>query len=186
MFKRKTPKGKTVYYFRTYDEKGNRVTGRSTGKATRKGARDYCEELKAMGRLVNPPVPDEAVKAGEPRTPTLREWVASESWWQWGKCRYLRALPARSDEDKPAVSRRYADDALRDLKAYILPACDEKHLDEITPSDCVRPLFAWQEKGLAKKSINNKSSIERIMLGEAERLGYMAGPGDGDSARGGR
>ena len=31
----------------------------------------------------------------------------------------------------------------------------------------------WQEKGLSKKSINNKSSIERIMLGEAERLGVI-------------
>ena len=67
----------------------------------------------------------------------------------------------------------YADDALRDLRGYILPAHGSKRLDEITPKDCEALLFAWEAKGLAKKSINNKASVYRIMLGEAERLGKI-------------
>ena len=103
----------------------------------------------------------------------MREWAESENWWQWNKCRYLRGQLARSDEDKPAVSRRYADDALRELKKWILPYHGDKRLDEITPKDCEKLLFDWQAKGLSKKSVNNKASIHRIMMSEAERLGVI-------------
>jgi integrase len=168
--KRKDKGDTVVWYYQAYDSQGRRIPGQSTGKTTKGEAEQYCDELLRQGKLIpsKPPVAE-----SEPRTPTLREWGESESWWQWNKCRYLRAQLAGSDEDKPAVSRRYADDALRDLKTYILPAHGQKRLDEITPRDCERLLFDWQEKGLSKKSINNKSSIERIMLGEAERLGLI-------------
>jgi hypothetical protein len=78
---------------------------------------------------------------------------------------------ARFGKQRPGVSRRYGDDALRELEKWILPYHGDKRLDEISPKDCANMLFAWQEKGLSMKSINNKASIERIMLGEAERLG---------------
>jgi hypothetical protein len=54
LYKRRTPKGKVVYYFRAHDEKGNRLPGRSTGKTNKKDARDYCDNLKATGRLTKP------------------------------------------------------------------------------------------------------------------------------------
>lgn len=57
LYKRRTPKGKTVYYFRVYDDNGNRLPGRSTGKTNKKGARDYCDVLKEAGRLTKPDLP---------------------------------------------------------------------------------------------------------------------------------
>ncbi len=162
-----------VYYYRTYDAQGCRTTGRSTGKGTVPAADAYCRELQERGQLVSGPRP-----RAESAIPTLAAWAKAEAWWQWGKCRYLRGQLARSDESKPAVSRRYAQDALRDLKKWILPFHGEKRLDAITPKDCEDMLFAWEKgsasrKASAKKSINNRASIERIMLAEAERLGII-------------
>ena len=161
LYPRKMKDGREVWYYRCYDAQGHRISGQSTGLTTEKKAEKYCEKLLREGKLI------------PTKTPTLRAWAEKEKWWQWDKCRYLRGQLDRSDEDKPAVSRRYADDALRDLKAWILPAHGDKRLDEITVEDCEDLLTIWQDKGLSKKSINNKSSIERIMLGEAERLGKI-------------
>ncbi len=136
LYKRRTPKGKIVYYFRAYDEKGKRLPGRTTGMTNKKYARDYCDNLKATGRLTKP----DLLSANS--LLTLREWAATRHWWVWGECQYPRGQLARSGKERPGVSRRYADDA-------------------------------WQDKGLSMKSINNKASIERIMLGEAERLGEI-------------
>jgi integrase len=174
--------GREVWYYRAWD--GNiRIPGQCTGLTSKTEARTYCNKLKADGKLI-----PSKVKAVEvPKIPTLREWAESEHWWVWGegpgapRCRYLRAQLARSEEDKPAVSRRYADDALRELKKWILPYHGDKRLDEITPKDCEDLLIAWQEgklpkgeskprKPLSRKSINNKASIHRIMMSEAERL----------------
>jgi integrase len=165
LYKRRTPKGKIVYYFRAYNERGKRLPGRTTGKTNKKEARDYCDGLKESGRLTKPDLPAAS------SLPTLRGWAESERWWVWGECKYLRGQLARSSKQRPGVSRRYADDALRELEKWILPYHGDKRLDEITAKDCENMLFAWQSKGLSMKSINNKASIERIMLGEAERLG---------------
>jgi integrase len=159
-----------VYYYRTYDEHGRRTTGRSTGKETIPEAQEYCRKLQAAGQLVTGPQDSEAP---ESTVPTLREWAASEHWWKWKECKYLRRQLNRSDPNRPAVSQRYANDALRDLNAWILPYHGDKRLDEITSKDCEDLLAAWQDKGLSRKSINNKASIYRIMLGEAERLGTI-------------
>jgi integrase len=168
--KRRDKGDRQVWYYQTYNSQGHRTAGISTGKTTRGEAEQHCDKLLRQGRLV----PAEAPQLAEaPKLPTLREWAESEHWWQWGKCRYLRAQLARSDEEKPAVSRRYADDAHRDLQKWILPYHGDKRLDEITPKDCEALLFTWQDEGLSKKSINNRASIYRIMMGEAERLGVI-------------
>ncbi|MGA2977310.1 MAG: tyrosine-type recombinase/integrase [Spirochaetia bacterium] len=160
-----------VYYYRTYDERGRRTVGRSTGKETVPAAEEYCHKLQAAGQLVTGP---QDAKAPESTIPTLAAWAATEHWWNWGECKYLRRQLNRSDESRPAVSRRYADDALRDFKHWILPYHGDKRLDEITPKDCEELLTAWQDKGLSRKSINNKASVYRIMLKEAERLGVIS------------
>ncbi len=159
--------GREVWYYRCWDG-DSRISGQCTRLESKTEARKYCNKLKAEGKLI--PRKEEPAEA----VPTLREWAASESWWIWGSCRYLRAQLARSTAAKPGVSRRYADDALRDLRAYILPAHGEKRLDEITSKDCERFLFELQDdRGLSKKSVNNKASIHRIMLSEAARLGVI-------------
>ena len=159
-----------IYYYRTYDEQGHRTTGRSTGKETKPAAEEYCRKLQAAGQLVTGP---QDAEAPESNVPTLSAWAASEHWWQWGECKYLRRQLNRSDESRPAVSQRYADDARRDLRQWILPYHGAKRLDEITTKDCEELLTIWQDKGLSRKTINNKASIYRIMLGEAERLGVI-------------
>ena len=156
-----------VYYYRTYDERGRRTVGRSTGEETKDKADDYCRRLQAAGQLITGPGPVEDLA---PEIPTLARWAESEHWWCWGECAYLRGQLNRSDPNKPGVSHRYADDALRDLKKWILPYHGEKRLDKITPGNLEALLSAWQEKGLSRKTINNRASVYRIMLGEAERL----------------
>ncbi len=168
LYARKMLDGRSVWYYRTYTEDGRRTPGLSTGETSKTEARKRCNQLLKEGKLI-PPETAERV-----RIPTLREWAEREKWWRWDQCHYLRGQLARSDEDKPAVSRRYADDALRDLTAYILPAHGARPLDKITPQDCEELLFQWQAKGLSKKSINNKASVYRIMMAEAERLGKIA------------
>jgi integrase len=159
-----------VYYYRTYDEHGRRTVGRSTGMGTKPEAEEYCRALQTAGQLVSGPLP---VEESESKVPTLSEWAAAEHWWRWGECKYLRRQLNRSDESRSAVSRRYAADALRDLNRWILPYHGDKRLDEITVKDCEDLLTVWQDKGLGRKTINNKASVYRIMLGEAERLGVI-------------
>lgn len=181
----KLPGKKTLvkrYYYRTYDEHGLRTVGRSTGASTVSDAEDYCRKLQAAKQLVSGPAAPDPAKI----PPTLSQWAERRHWWIWGDgavplCEYLRGQVNRSDESEPGVSRRYADDALRDLKAWILPYHGEKRLDKITPNDIEALMKAWQDgkaphgeseprKPISRKSINNKASIYRIMLTEAERL----------------
>ena len=156
--------GGAVWYYRTYGEDGRRTPGCSTGLKSKTLAEKHCNQLLKEGKLIPVAVIERL------RMPTLREWADEERWWAWGECKYLRRRLNRSGADKPAVSRRYADDALRDLAGHILPALGDKRLDEITSADCEGLLVSLQDKGLAAKSINNKASVARIMFAEALRL----------------
>jgi integrase len=137
------------------------VYGGSTGETSKTLARKYCDALNRQGRLI----PE--------KLPTLAEWAASRRWWAWGECEYLRGQLARSSTEKPAVSRAYADKCARDLAAWILPHHGGLRIDKITAADCERLLFAWREAGLSAKTINNRASIHRVMMAEAERLGMI-------------
>lgn len=152
--------GRKIWYYRVYDSEGRRIS-RSCGTTAKTRARDYCDNLLKDGALI--PVD----------TPTLAEYAASRSWWVWTKCEYLRGRLARSTAEKPAVSHIYADKSLAALKAWILPYHGEKPLDKITAQDCESLLFTWQAEGLSAKTINNKASIYRIMMDEAERVGII-------------
>ena len=105
-----------------------------------------------------------------PALSTLREWTESENWWQWNKCRYLRGQLARSDENKPAVSRRYGDDALRELKRWILPYHGDKRFDEITRRTVRHSALPRKKRAFQRRAFITKPSTERIVLSEAQRL----------------
>jgi integrase len=150
-----------VWYYRTYDENGNRTTGRSTGHTNKNLAERFCNNLRAEGKLV------------PQKVPTLAEWAVERSWWVWGKCKYLNGKLLRSEDGKPAVSRRYADDAGRVLRERILPVHGDKKLDEITPDELDAWMFDWHDEEFKHKTINNWASVYRIMLGEAYRLGLI-------------
>jgi len=163
LYARPMKDGRDVWHYKVYDETGKRLSF-STGQTSKTLAENHCHKLLAEKRLI-----PQKEERPAPTLPTLREWAEAERWWVWGECRYLRGQLARSDEDKPRVSKRYADDALREMRKYLLPRFGDKRLDEITPEDCDKWLFELQDGGLSKKSVNNKASILRIMLGEAER-----------------
>jgi hypothetical protein len=52
LLKRTLKSGKIIYYFRSYDEKGNRNTAKSTGQSTKTAARTYCNELLKLGNPI--------------------------------------------------------------------------------------------------------------------------------------
>ena len=56
--KRKDKGDKVVWYYQTYDSQGRRTVGRSTGKATKGEAAQYCDELLREGKLVPVRGPD--------------------------------------------------------------------------------------------------------------------------------
>ena len=52
IYPRTLKNGKTVYYYRTYDENGMRTTGRTTNRATPAAARNYVMGLYRDGKLI--------------------------------------------------------------------------------------------------------------------------------------
>lgn len=155
----KTKKGIKVWYYRTHDKNGKRTSGRCTGQTSKTLARRYCDQLMMAKELIP-----------QPKSPTLAEWSKERQWWVWEKCSYIKGRLARSEADKPGISHRYADEALRILKDKILPAHGKKRLEAIAPEDCEKLLFSWPKKGASYKSANNWASIYRVMLAEAARL----------------
>ena len=49
LYPRPTKDGTTVWYYRTYDEYGQRTTGRSNGQTNKTLAERYCNELMRKG-----------------------------------------------------------------------------------------------------------------------------------------
>lgn len=162
-------RGAVVWYYRTYDADGRRQAARSTGQTSKTLAEKYCNKLLKEGRLAAP-IRKEL---------TLSEWAAARNWWRWGECAYLQAQLARSQADRPKVSEHYADESLRALERYILPAHGRLRLSQITPRALEDLLFAWRDEGASHKTVNNRASVYRIMLKEAARLGEIeANPWD--------
>ena len=161
LYRRRVRSDKIVRYYRSYDARGRRTVGRSTGQTSKTFARQHCQKLIAEGKLI-------------PRNvPTLAEWAQQRRWWVWDECQYCRGRLARSEPDKPAITRRYADDALRILNQRILPAHGTKRLDAISPGDLESLLFQWSDQGSSYKTVTNWASVYRVMLSEAHRLGII-------------
>lgn len=149
-----------VWYYRVYDHRNKRIA-RSTGETDKIRAMRYCDKLLREGNLI------------PQHYPTLSQWAEERRWWIWGECLYCKGRLRRSDPERPAISRRYVDDALRTLKQKILPSHGNKRLDEITVQDCEQLLFSWADGGYSYKSANNWASIYRVMLNEAVRIGLL-------------
>ncbi|KKL26649.1 hypothetical protein LCGC14_2393170, partial [marine sediment metagenome] len=158
LYPRKTKKNIIVWYYRTYNEKGRRTIGRSTGESSKTLARQYCQKLISKNKLI------------PQKSPTLAEWAEKRRWWIWGECLYIKGRLARSSADRPAITRRYADLNYRVLEQRILSEHGDKRLDTITPEDCEKLLFYWADQGFTHKTVNNWASAYRVMLGEAARI----------------
>jgi hypothetical protein len=101
LYPRPRKNGKPVWYYQTYDEKGRRTPGRSTGTTKKTEAQAYCDALLRGNRL-------NASKA-----PTLSAWVAEQHYFEWAKesatplCRYAKNRLARSSKERPGVGKEY-------------------------------------------------------------------------------
>jgi len=180
LYTRKMKDGREVYYYRARDPAtGGRLPGRSTGLVSEREAFRWCEARLADGTLipgakeVRPP----AQVRRSRRPPTLAEWAAERKWWQWTdegpSCEYCKGELKRSHDEAPAVQREYADKCARVLKDKILPDHGDKRIDHITPLECEDLLAGWSAAGLSNKTINNYSSVYRVMMREAARLGVI-------------
>jgi hypothetical protein len=160
LYRRTSPKGKTIWYYRCYTEDGLRTVGCSTGKTSKTLAEKYCNKLLTENRLI----------PGD--NPLFKDYA--RSWWIWGECDYLRSRLEHSDPRKPAVSERYATIMRRALERHILPTFGDLHLSAITAERIERWQFALRDQGLASKGVNNVLSCLRIMLNEARRWHRVA------------
>lgn len=160
LYRRRRKDGKRVWYYRTYDQYGERTAGRTTHETNRIKAERYCNLLLRTGDLV-----------------PIKEIVFEEyakDWWVWGKCAYVRGRLARSPRNRPAISERHAADMLSALKMHILPRFRTTRLSTIRPTMIETWMFELEDKGLSYKRINNIAGCLRVMLSEAKRRGLLA------------
>ncbi len=159
LYPRPRPKGPPVWYYRTYDEFGERTSGHSTGLTSKTLARQYCMELYRQGRLT--PSSD----------PYFRDYAAP--WWKWDECPYVRHKRERSPEGRPTISRRYVDEQRRILEQHLVPVFGPRRLSAITPGRIEAWMSAMLHRGLSAKRVNNVSGCLRKMLSEAVRRGLL-------------
>ena len=159
LYKRPTKKGINVYYYRTYDEFGNRTIGRSTGKTSKTLAERYCNDLLRRGELI--PVKDVY----------FNDYAVN--WWVWEKCSYIRNKLARSPSNRPTISKKHAREMRSVLELYVLPTFGRLRLSTINPRAIETWMFSLKDKGLSSKRVNNITSCLRVMIREAVRLGVV-------------
>jgi integrase len=148
--------GFPVYYYRCYDQYGERTVARSTGKTNKTLAERYCNELIRRGELV-------------PVKETLFKNYAVD-WWIWERCPYIRGRLARSTAKRPAISQRYAKEMRSILQQYLLPTFGRHRLASITPRMIEKWMFVLLDSGKSPKRVNNIVQCLRTMLREAHRL----------------
>jgi integrase len=144
-------KGKTVYYYRTYDENG-KIIRRSTGQTAKTQAEAYVVKLIQKGELI---------PKGEI---TFNDF--SKGFWDEGSL-YVRRQKARGKELSPLyleTSRIY-------LEKHISPYFGKKLLSKITPQDIEKWIIHLKDAlKLSDSTVRNCYATLRIMINEAERL----------------
>ena len=142
---RKTKKGRTVWYYRTCDEYGQRPPGRSTGETSKTRARNYCNKLDRKGSLL--PSDDPKFK------------VHAADWWLWEKFSYVA-----KNRRNGVISERRASDQRRILEDHLLTAFEKYHLSEITPKLIENPIYQEliERRGLSAKRAGNRPGLPRF------------------------
>jgi len=167
--KRRLPSGRTVVYFRAYDENrpDHRTVWRSTGCATKSAAKDYCRKLEREGRLLTPEAPPPEKPAA---SVAFGEW--SRDFWKWDGA-YVQARLRFSDPAAPDLTQRYVEQMARMLETRLLPKWRHTPLSAITPLAIETWALKLRDGGLSGKRVNNYVSCFRTMLKEAYREGRL-------------
>lgn len=179
LYPRKMKDGRRVWYYRARDAQGQRLGGVSTGKLSKAEAYSHCNALFKAGQLIPapkepaPPKPATEVRRSR-RPPTLAEFAAEWSWWEWTDegpaCTYCKSELRRSEKEKPAVQRGHADRSYRVLHRDFLPIWGAYRMDQVTPEMCEELMADWADEDISHKTINNKISVVRVMFSEAARV----------------
>jgi integrase len=140
LYKRKTPCGRTVYYFQTYDAHGRRTCGHSTGQSTKTGAREYCNKLLREGLLL----------PKQKKVPTFAEYAVG--WWDFETCEYLHW---RQGHKK--MSRNYAQTSRRVVENHLIPAFGKMRLDEITGKMVDNWMTEFRKKEIDRKAMDKET-----------------------------
>lgn len=148
--------GRTIYYYRTYDEAGARSSGRSTGQSSQAAAHAWMRERIERGELI--PVP--RMSFGSYAT----------DWWVWDRCRYIQRKNAGG---KTKISHAYADTERSYLTRHILPTFGPLPLERITVAVADRWMLALRASGLSPATVNNCLRCLKKMLTEAVRTGLL-------------
>ena len=161
LFPRKMKSGKTVWYYRTYDN-DQRTTARSTGQRTKSAARTFVTELLKQNRLV------------PQKNPLFRDYFAD--WWTWDKCRYVRGKRVKGARISPG----YVENCRAFLDHHIMPNFGNKRISAIS----VKMIEDWQMSLLEKPSnrgtplsptsVNHILRTLKTMFKEAVRIGDFA------------
>ncbi len=156
VFPRKCKKNHVIFYYRTYDEDGNRTTPRSTGQTSKSAAKAYCKKLKRKGLLM--PTKDISFE------------TYAQGWWEYDTCPYIQGKLSRGY----SFSKNHASIRKGILKNHILPYFGKKLLKNIKAADIEKWVLNFVKKGYSSSATNNTLQVLKIMLSEAERLGYIS------------
>lgn len=137
LIKQRSPKGKTVWYYRLYGEK----TKRSTGKALKHRAQEYVEQEILGARPVD----------------TMPLKIYLEPFYDWDRCPHLTRI---RPEREHGVTRRYARIKRQTMKGQIFSDPIAKmRMGEITRGDLLAFRGRLLEKGLASSTVNHVMGI---------------------------
>ena len=157
IYPRTLKNGKTVYYYRTYDENGMRTTGRTTNRTTPAAARNYVMGLYRDGKLI----------------PKKKETFDSftENFWVWEMPVYYSMQYNGQEvyrEEHAHIERGY-------LENHVRPWFGKKALTSITTKDVEDFVIDLKNNTkLADGTINHLLKIVKIAFSEAlrEKLVY--------------
>jgi integrase len=168
LFLRKYPNGREVYFYYTYDEKGQRRGPWTTKSLTKTAARNFCHGLIRKGGLI----PD--------RIKTVTFGAFARGFWERGS-EYVARQESRKD-----ISESYISNCRRLANNQIAPFFGDTPLDKITEKDVNdwllgfknRKAFDKDGKEVTKNYRNNTANFAlwtfTAMMSEAVRRGLAA------------
>ena len=151
--KRKLPSGKSVWYYYTYNDRGERSTPRSTGFTKKQDAFNFCSEKFKANKLHN-----RAIKFSD----------FASGWFKAGHPYYDDAI--NSGRTKPSTMVVYRSR----LENNILPFFKNLYLDEITMQNIIKFREVLIDKNMVPGVINGIISTLSIMFNYAVFNEYIS------------
>jgi integrase len=157
LYRRKIGNGKTVFYYRCYDENGRRVCGHSTGHTTKTAAREFCISLLKEGKLI---------KQKYQKLPTFKEFA--DGFWDSKTSEYLNHLKSRKK-----ISASYSDIGQSTVNNHLNPKFGALRLSDITEQMIDSWLLSYSSRGLSNATANHSLKFLSIMMSWAVKKGMI-------------